>query len=115
MPTKAVQDKTATKKTIKKGRTAEEVYPGVPTKFMTKLRKVEDRTPEKKEKKYSKHKPMEKAKYKPKKKKEESYAENKKRKATGSAARRQKREKIKKKINNMGIFKELKKEQASRS
>ena len=45
----------------------------------------------------------------------ESYIDRKKRKETGSAARRMKREKIKKEICGMGIFKELKKEQLSRS
>ncbi len=49
------------------------------------------------------------------KKKDESHVGKKKRKETGSAARRAKREKVKKEISNMGIFKELKKDQATRS
>lgn len=40
-------------------------------------------------------------------KKKESYIEREKRKKTGSEARKRKREEIKKKLNNIGIFKEL--------
>jgi len=45
----------------------------------------------------------------------ESYIDRKKRKETGSVARKEKRAEINKKISDMGIFKELKKEQLSRS
>ena len=45
----------------------------------------------------------------------ESYLEKKRRKETGSATRKKKREKIKKEISDVGIFKELKREQATRS
>ncbi len=46
---------------------------------------------------------------------DESHVEMKKRKAKGSVARKAKRAEINKKISNMGIFKELKKEQRTRS
>ncbi len=45
----------------------------------------------------------------------EGYVCRNKRKAMGSAERKKKRAKISKKISDMGIFKELKKEQRTRS
>ncbi len=47
--------------------------------------------------------------------KQESYVSKKKRKESGSEARRKRREQVKKEISNMGIFKELKREQQKRS
>jgi len=69
--------------------------------------------PKLKEKEFPEAEMLKKKKLKPKK--TESHVARNKRKETGSAARRMKREKIKKEISGMGIFKELKKEQSSRS
>ncbi|GAG33694.1 unnamed protein product [marine sediment metagenome] len=75
------------------------------TRDLPKLKKVE--IPDRK--------PLKKIKLKPKKKKAESHVEKKKRKESGSVARKKKRAAISKKVGDMGIFKELQKEQRTRS